>query len=331
MKLSHLLLYWQGRLLPNLGELSVKNFILFISILMAAGDCAVHAQGANTFAVKEIASGVFVAEGQVALAGPDNAGAIANRIFIIGEKAVAVIDTGGSFAAGAALKSAIQAQTNVPIRYVVNTHMHPDHVLGNAAFAGEGVVFAGHAKLARALAARAGQYLPANRLLIGDAAFAGTQIVAPTLMVEHETRIDLGNRVLRLTAYPTAHTDNDLTVFDASTGTLILGDLLFQDHLPVIDGSLNGWLAVLDGLVKQPAARAVPGHGSASVPWPQAAAGERGYLSALRDDLRVAIRAGWPLARALGDIKPQGVEHWRLVDDYHKRNISAGFAELEWE
>ena len=309
----------------------MKSFICLLTILWAAHVSTLNAQPADTAAVKEIASGVFVAEAPVALAGPENAGAIANRAFIIGETAVGVIDTGGSFAAGAALKSAIRARTNVPIRYVINTHMHPDHVLGNAAFAGDGVVFAGHAKLPRALAARAGQYLQANRRLIGEEGFAGTEIVAPTLLVADETTIDLGNRVLRLTAHPTAHTDNDLTVYDAATGTLILGDLLFQGHLPVIDGSLNGWLAVLDTLAAQPAARAVPGHGPASVPWPDAAAEERSYLSALRGDLRMAIRAGWPMARALGDIKPEGVEHWRLVEDYHRRNISAGFAEMEWE
>ena len=274
---------------------------------------------------------MFVAEGQVALASADNRGDIANRVFILGEQAVAVIDTGGSFQAGDALKTAIRARTSLPIRYVINTHMHPDHVLGNAAFREEGTVFAGHAKLPRALAARAGQYLEANQRLIGEAGFSGTQIVPPTLLVEGEAQLDLGGRVLRLTAHSTAHTDNDLTVYDEKTGTLILGDLLFEDHLPVIDGSLNGWLAVLDRLAERGAARAVPGHGPASLPWPEAAADERAYLRALQGDLRMAIRAGWPLSRALVDIKPQGREHWRLIEDYHRRNVSAGYAEMEWE
>ena len=296
-----------------------------------AGSSGLLAQPVGTAAVNEIAPGVFVAEGQVALAGPANGGDIANRAFIVGDKAVAVIDTGGSYAVGAALKSAIHARTNVPIRYVINTHMHPDHVLGNAAFTDEGVVFAGHAKLSRALAARAGQYLQANRRLIGEDGFAGTKIIPLTLLVEGDMTLDLGNRLLRLTAHPTAHTDNDLTVYDERTGTLILGDLLFQDHLPVIDGSLNGWLTVLDRLAAHGASRGVPGHGPASLPWPEASQDQRRYLTALRSDLRTAIRAGWPLARALGDIKPEGLEHWRLVEDYHRRNISAGFAEMEWE
>jgi quinoprotein relay system zinc metallohydrolase 2 len=309
----------------------VKEILSLLTILTIASFHGVCADPIATGAPKEIAQGVFVVEGQVALASPANGGDIANRSFIVGEEAVAVIDPGGSFAVGAALRAAIATRTALPIRYVINTHMHPDHVLGNAAFKGDGVVFAGHAKLPRALAAREGQYLQANRPLIGDASFAGTEIIPPTLLVESETTLDLGNRILRLTAHPTAHTDNDLTVYDEKTGTLILGDLLFEDHLPVIDGSLGGWLAVVDRLMEKGASRVVPGHGPVSQPWPQAASDQRAYLRALRDDLRTAIKAGWPLARAVTDIAPAGEEHWRLIDAFHKRNVSAGFAEMEWE
>jgi quinoprotein relay system zinc metallohydrolase 2 len=274
---------------------------------------------------------VYVVEGGVETATPGNAGAIANRAFVVGTEAIAVIDTGGSRANGDDLLAAIRRVSELPIRYVLDTHMHPDHVLGNAAFRAEGTQFVGHAKLPRALAARAEQYIQANRTLIGEAGFAGTEIVPPTLLVETEMSLDLGGRVLRLTAHPTGHTDNDLTIFDEATGTLFLGDLLFADHLPALDGSLNGWLAVLDGLMAKPAARAVPGHGPATLPWPAGAEPERAYLSALRTDLRAAVRAGWPLARALSAISPQNGEQWRLVEDFHRRNISAAYGEMEWE
>ena len=279
----------------------------------------------------QVAPGVFVAVGPVDLANPANLGTISNRAFIIGDEAVAVIDTGGSFAGGVSLKTVIRSITPLPIRYVINTHMHPDHVLGNAAFREEGAIFAGHYKLPRALAARAGVYLQANKALIGDEGFSGTEIVPPTLLVETETTIDLGHRVLRLTAHPTAHTDNDLTVFDEKTGTLLLGDLLFAGHLPVIDGSLSGWLAVLDDLAKLPLTRAVPGHAPASLPWPDGAEPERRYLTELRSGLRQAIGAGWPLARALETVPVPDQDQWQLTDAFHKRNISAAFAEMEWE
>src|SRR3954464_9426787 len=82
--------------------------------------------------VREIAEGVFVYEAPYALASPRNTGAIANAGFIVGEHCVAVIDTEGSYLAGRSLLAAIEARTALPLCYVINTHFHPDHVLGNA-------------------------------------------------------------------------------------------------------------------------------------------------------------------------------------------------------
>jgi glyoxylase-like metal-dependent hydrolase (beta-lactamase superfamily II) len=65
-------------------------------------------------------------------------------------------------------------------------------------------------------------------------------------------------------AWPTAHSDNDLTVLDEQTGTLFAGDLVFLTHVPVLNGSIRGWLTVIDELGAISAQRAVPGHGSVS-------------------------------------------------------------------
>ena len=86
--------------------------------------------------VTEIAEGIFVFQGAYEIFNPDNEGLISNMGFIVGEAAVAVIDTGGSRRAGERLKATIRKHTQLPIIYVINTHMHPDHVFGNAAFAG---------------------------------------------------------------------------------------------------------------------------------------------------------------------------------------------------
>lgn len=280
--------------------------------------------------VEEVAPGVFVRRGVHALMAGANAGGIANTGFIVGSEAVAVIDTGGSRLDGARLLAAVRAHTALPIRYVINTHVHPDHIFGNAAFLAEDPVFVGHAHLPRALQARGAHYLEANRRLLGAAA-EGTEVIPPGLLVEERARLDLGGRVLELTAHPTAHTDNDLTVFDLATGTLWTGDLLFVEHLPVIDGSLKGWLAVMDGLAALPAARAVPGHGPAAVPWPQALAAQRGYLNALAADLRALIAAGETMRHAAERAGQSARGDWLLFDEFNPRNATVGFAELEWE
>ena len=161
--------------------------------------------------------------------------------------------------------------TDLPVRYLINTHVHPDHLFGNAVFRDAGAEIVGHANLPRALAARGAFYREALGETLGEAA-AGSEVVAPSLTVADSLSLDLGGRRLQLTAHPAAHTDADLTVYDEATGTLWLGDLLFVERVPVIDGSLNGWLAVMQQLRGQPARRAVPGHGPSSVPWPGALA-----------------------------------------------------------
>jgi len=281
--------------------------------------------------VREIAPGVFVHQGRYEIFTPRNSGDTSNAGFVIGRDGVAVIDTGGSPRVGAALLAAIRERTKLPIRYVINTHMHPDHVFGNTAFTGENPQFVGHAKLPRALAARADRYLAINRELLGEA-FEGTRILPPQTLVKDRLELDLGDRKLRVEAHPTAHTDNDLTVFDEKTGTLFLGDLLFARHVPALDGSIRGWLALLDDLAtRTDVKRAVPGHGPEQMPWPAAIAAEKRYLTKIADEVRAMIKDGRTLAEAAKTAGLSEKDAWLLFKEYHARNVSAAFAELEWE
>jgi quinoprotein relay system zinc metallohydrolase 2 len=287
---------------------------------------------AEPLAVTEIAPGVFVHQGRYEIFTPSNEGDTSNSAFIIGRDAVAVIDTGGSPRVGARLLEAIRARTKLPIKYVINTHMHPDHVFGNVAFEAEHPVFVGHYKLPRALAARADRYLAINKELLGEKAFKGTRIIPPTMLVKDKHELDLGGRTLQLEAQKTAHTDNDLTIFDKQTGTLFLGDILFSKHIPALDGSIRGWLALLDQLKSRTdVARVVPGHGPPSMPWPQALEPERRYLAKVADDVRALIKEGRTLSEATKVAGMSEKDAWLLFKEYHARNVSAAFAELEWE
>jgi quinoprotein relay system zinc metallohydrolase 2 len=283
--------------------------------------------------MKEVAPGDFVFEGAYQLFTPQNNGAVCNVSFVIGREAVAVIDTGGSRHEGERLKAAIRARTQLPIRYVINTHMHPDHIFGDAAFLGEGATFIGHEKLPRALAARGELYIKNNRPLLGDQGIAGVEIVSPqeTVAAGAPRDIDLGGRVLRLTAHPTAHTDNDMTVMDLETSTLFLGDLLFVRHVPALDGSIKGWLEATGALRQVKAARAVPGHGPAVVAWPDALEPQEKYLGKVLAQIRALIKQGKDIAEAARTVGVDERDAWALFDEFNARNASAAFAELEWE
>jgi quinoprotein relay system zinc metallohydrolase 2 len=280
--------------------------------------------------VSEIGPGVFVHTGVTALMTRENEGGIANIGFIIGSDAVAVIDTGGSPREGRQLLAAIRARTDRPIRYVINTHAHPDHVFGNVAFATEGANFVGHKNLPRALAARGGFYVDAFRRIMGADLIGEVRLMAPTLLVDGSLRLDLGHRDVTLRAWPTAHSDSDLTVLDEQTGTLFGGDLVFLTHVPVLDGSIRGWLAAIPELEAIPAQRVVPGHGSVSN-WPGALVDERRYLERLASDVAALVARGEPITVASDTAAASERSRWDLFEDYNARNATAAFSEIEWE
>jgi quinoprotein relay system zinc metallohydrolase 2 len=280
--------------------------------------------------IEEVASGVFVRRGPHAEANAENAGGIANTGFVIGRNAVLVTDAGGSLTDGRWLRDEVRARTDRPIRYVVLGHVHPDHCLGASAFLDDAPEFIGHVALAEALKAR-GEYYRARLAEVVGEADAG-QVVYPTQTVGAEgASVDVGGRMLEFHAHRTAHTGSDLSMLDAEAGLLFPADLLFVDRVPSLDGSLNGWLAELDALEALGAGRAVPGHGPAAVVPGPAIADLRRYLVTLRDDVRAAVAAGWPITATVETAGISERDRWALFDDYHGRNVTQAYKELEWE
>jgi quinoprotein relay system zinc metallohydrolase 2 len=280
--------------------------------------------------ISEVVPGVYVHLGQQEVPNTHNHGAIANIGFIVGDRCIAVIDTGGNPDQGKALKKAISRTSNKPVCYVINTHVHPDHIYGNSVFKADGVQFVGHHNLARAMAARGSFYISKAKDLLGID-LTEQDIIPPDITVERHMDIDLGGRVLTLTAQPVAHTDTDLTVYDQKTDTMWLADLLFLEHVPVIDGSLKGWLTVLEDLEKQRYKLVIPGHGPVVTDWPHSMQAEKIYLSILLKEIREIISKGGFLEQALEIAGYSEKMNWKLFDEFHRKNISTAFAELEWE
>ncbi|MGD0490226.1 MAG: quinoprotein relay system zinc metallohydrolase 2 [Steroidobacteraceae bacterium] len=255
---------------------------------------------------------------------------IANIGFIIGSKCVAVIDTGGSVRIGRQLRAAIRRRTSLPICYVIDTHVHVDHVLGNFAFKADKPRIVGHAALADAMA-RNRQYFMSEYGGDFDGAPSAEQIMGPDQAVDRELSLDLGGRTLRLRAWPTAHTDCDLTVYDERTGTLWAGDLLFRERLPALDGNLKGWLAAIDDLSRMKVRFVVPGHGSLTSDLGGSLDREREYLTALYDGVRSELAQGQSMRDAIDKVAVAQRDRWALWPDVHPRNVARAYEELQWE
>ena len=280
--------------------------------------------------VTEIAPGVYLHAGKLEDWLPANGGDVANLAFVVGSRCVAVIDTGGTPQLGRRWRATIERSTRLPICYVIDTHAHPDHVLGNAAFVSADTRFVGSAKFNAAMAARAPYFLRALERDFGVSATPDA-VVYPTIAVDGTRELDLGGRTLVVQAWPTSHTDNDVTVYDRSTRTLFTSDLLFVQHIPVLDGNLRGWLATLQQLARVDAALIVPGHGPTRRAGPEAWAPQQEYLETLRRETRAAIKSGKTLSQAVDSVGTEAASRWQLAERFHRRNVTAAFAELEWE
>lgn len=308
----------------------IFKYLLLLFSLAACGQLPQTSVRASNFSINQVAPGVYVHQGAMAESSAANQGDIANIGFIVGKKCVAVIDSGGSFAVGKQLRAAITRVTPLPVCYVINTHVHPDHIFGNAAFNADQPTFIGHAKLPLAMATRSQNYLNAIKRDLGAAA-DGSVVVAPTQTLKDTLALDLGERKLTLRAWRTAHTDNDVTVFDETTGTLWLSDLLFIEHTPVVDGKLKGWLAVMDELRGIKANSVIPGHGAVQKNWPTAAKNQQRYLESLLNETRQMLSDRKTMQQAVETVGVSERDQWQLFDLFHKRNVTTAFAELEWE
>ena len=309
---------------------SAALITLLVGLLLSRTATLTHSQEVLTpLSIDQVGSGIYVHSGEIALMSRANDGAIANVGFVVGAKGVAVIDTGGSVREGRRLLSAIRQITDEPVLYVINTHAHPDHVFGNAAFLPP-AVFVGSHNLPRQVMERGPYYLKSFRPAMGSL-LDEVRILPPSVTVDDEWQLDLGDRMLTLRAWRASHSDSDLTVFDEKTRILFAGDLVFLRHIPVLDGSIRGWLKTINELARLPAKSVVPGHGPPSAPWPAALDPEKTYLERLQSDCRDLIKRGVPIAAASELAAASEKSHWDLFNEYNARNATAAFSELEWE
>ncbi len=291
-----------------------------LSVLLIAASFAVpstHADDATKpfFTLHDLGSGVWAA---VAVPG---SGAGSNAGFIIGEDGVVVVDTFQSAAAAAQLLSAIRERTNLPIRFVVNTHYHLDHVAGNGVFHDAGARIVAQRNVRAWERTENLKFFGANPP--ADKKAWVESLVVPDLVYGDSIDLFLGSRRI-LVRFMRGHTGGDSVVAVPDAEVVFTGDLFWNETLPnTIDADTAAWVTTDERLASEyPQASFVPGHGE--VGKSQDVTAFRQYLQSLRQDVAAARKRDYKADALAEEVKKNlapRYEHWALYTHFIDPNI----------
>lgn len=296
------------------------------ALLMMAG--AGHAGAYDDhLAPTRVADGVYFFEGKREHFSRDNGGNIVNTGFIQTPQGTVVIDTGPSRLYGEAMRARIAKTVGDPrVAAVYLTHAHPDHFLGNQAFA-DVPIYA--AEATRNTIRELGDVFADALYRLVGAPMAGTVAQAPDQRAVAGPR-DFGGRMLDIHIL-SGHAEADLVVLDRQSGTLFAGDLVFFERaLTTPSADIAIWLQALDTLQALPFTKLVPGHGPL-VTDASAIAQTRDYLSWLRSSLHSAARAGLDIPEVLRLTPPDRFAQLAVLEAEYERSVVHLYPDIELE
>ena len=307
---------------------------LVLSLLLACSSFTVLAQtppapkpdAALPFALKPLGHGIYAAIDNAKGESGANAG------FVVGDDGIAVIDTFENEPAAHALLGEIRMVSKLPIKFVINTHYHLDHVAGNAVFAKEGAVIVAHRNVPSWIHTENLKFF--GKDITPEQKSQVENLAAPTMLYDSETELRLGSLALHVQYFP-GHTGGDSVVIvqQEKSAVIFCGDLFWNHTLPnLIDASTLPWIETLSTFTKFAAVspiQFIPGHGDPGNSSDVAAF--RGYLIDLREWVSAAKKEGKSGATLVEAVLPQMKQKygsWQLVDYFSKRNIADVEAEL---
>ena len=295
-----------------------RILLLHLFLVCLSGTNCARGSGEAPFILKQVGGNVWAAIDNPRAREP----AAANAGFVIGDDGVVVIDTFWSVAAAKELLAEIQKKTRLPVKFVINTHYHLDHVAGNGVFAATGAVVVAqrnvrawiHTENLRLL----GTYLTPELKALTDAA------VPPMMVFDESANVYLGARRVRAMAFP-GHTGSDAIVLVPDAKVAFVGDLFWRDMLPnLVDASTQPWIETLDTLSRNEAEYTfVPGHGD--VGSSREIAAFRDYLIALRTlvaEAQAQGKSGDALVAATMPTLKEKYGRWRRLPSHSRKTTS---------
>lgn len=246
----------------------------------------------------------------------ENGGDIANASFIITANSVILIDTGSSKLYSKELKKQIEKITSKPIKYIINTHHHPDHFLGNSAFSSSDIYAAEFTK--NEIEQNGDLYIVNLVNLVGEA-MNNTKIKAPNQVLTAKT-LNLDGYKLDI-LHLDGHTQSDIAIYDENTKILYASDLVFNKRtLTTPHANIQNWLKSLEELEKINYSILVPGHGLASKT-KEPIKENIAYLNYLDNTLKNSVKKGLDVFEILEKPIPKEFESFTMFKEEFERSV----------
>ncbi|WP_415395949.1 MBL fold metallo-hydrolase [Sulfurimonas sp. CS5] len=256
-----------------------------------------------------------------------NNGNMVNSCFVNMGTSYLVIDSGPTYSYALQAYEKMKKINNLPISYVINTHVHDDHWLGNSYYASIGVKIIGSSVFKNESKVE----MTRMQKRISQQAYAKTTQIFPTIFVKDEKVLDIdGKKVYIKSVNKKAHTNSDLLIYIPDGKIVFVGDLVFNDRLPSIrDGNLNGWLESLDKVRAMDVDFIVGGHGEivdrTSIDMTY------NYIKTLRDRVAMLLEDGEEIGDVVNMVKMEKFKDINFYDSMHRQNVEIAYRMLEWE
>ncbi|MDT8453411.1 MAG: MBL fold metallo-hydrolase [Gammaproteobacteria bacterium] len=253
--------------------------------------------------VKQVSEHAYYVNGKAGIA-TDNEGFISNAGFVVTDEGVVVFDALGTPSLAAALLERIRKITDQPVKYVVMSHYHADHIYGLQVFKDLGAeVYAPQGSLDYIHSEAAEDRLFERQLSLKPWVNENTRIVVPDTIISGLKRFSLGGLDFTINYLGKAHSEGDLAMLVEQDRVLFSGDIIFEGRVPFVgNANTRHWLKTLTELETGGLAALVPGHGPASKNPASTISLTRRYLAYLRETMGAAIDDLTPFDEAYAEV-----------------------------